>query len=195
MVALVYRPSGLRGQRVDRIEFLHLDAGIDQALEELARRRERSGAVIHQRDLEALRAARDQRIGELLTDFIVFDDVGLHQNVVFCTLDRREHCLVRRRAVAQQGSPVADDEWRVGDPLLEREVTIEDARFLTACLQLVEDLLALLRAQRAARRLELDRRIRSRHVGIDHRERTAAGDDGRRNADDQRRDPGTYGRE
>ena len=189
MVALIDLPTGLRRKGVHRIEFLHLDAGVNQALEEFARRRERAGAVIHQHDFDALRTARDQCVRKLPADIIVLDDVRLHQHVILRGIDRREHCLVSGRPVAQERGAVADDERRVGDGFLECEMAIEDARLLTARFQLVEDLLALLCVESAARRLEPDRRSGARHTGIDRRQRAAAGDEECGDADDQRRDP------
>ena len=88
--------------------------------------------VVDQVDLHAFALLGDQRIGELATDVVVLEDVGLHVDVVARPADRREHRRVRGRPVLEQRDGVAGGQRRSGNGFLEREVAVEDAGLDTA---------------------------------------------------------------
>ena len=160
VVALIQLPILACHRRVDRIELEHADTAVLQLLKELRRRVDGPHAVVDEIDLDPLPLLLHQSPREALAHLVVLQDVGFHVDVVACCLNRREHRLVGGRTVLQQPHLIAGRERTAHDGLLERQVAREDVGFLPAARQPIKDHLALCGSQRAARALELYRRVR-----------------------------------
>ena len=175
MITLVHVPASLGRRRVDRIELQRADAAVAQALEELRRRAERADAVVDQVHLHALALLLDQRISEAQADLVVFEDVGLHVDVVACRLDGCKHRAVCLRPVHEQPDPIAGQQRAVGHRLLEREVAVEDVRLVGSPFERLQDRAAARRGQRTPWAVQLRGRCCGLHVRHDLGQR-AAGD-------------------
>jgi hypothetical protein len=173
VIALVQLPAFARQQRIDGVELEHVDAAVGQALEKLGRCAERADAVADQVDLHALLLLGDQRLCKPLADLIVFEDVGLHVDVILRRADGRDHGLVGRRTVLEQTNVVAGGQRAAGHGLFERQMALEHVARFAAGLQPVEHGLALRTRQRPARPFHLRWRLRARRQ-VGHEARQAA---------------------
>src|ERR1700722_9711007 len=99
MIAMQRSPSKARGKRIDRVELDQPDSVRSHPIEEAARRKHRSEAIVDYVDLHALLLFRDQLVGELVPDLIAVENVGLEIDVMRRALDRGEHRAIRRGAV------------------------------------------------------------------------------------------------
>ena len=125
MVALVHRPALAQRQRVDRVEFQHLDAAVLHLREQRRGGEQRAHAVANYIDLHAGALFGDQRGGKALADFVVVKDVGFHVDVVACAFDGGQHGAVRLGAVAQQAHTVAGGQRAAGHRFFHRQVALK----------------------------------------------------------------------
>jgi len=89
------------------IEEVHADAGLQQAVDELAGEIRRAVVVQRQLDAQAALRGADQRRTQIAADRIVEQDEGLDQHLVLRGADRLEHARKEFLAVLQQAQPVA----------------------------------------------------------------------------------------
>src|SRR3569623_340482 len=175
VITLIHVPAFFELERVDRIEFDQIDAGIGQALEEFVWGLERADAIVDQIHLHALLLLLDEFVGEAPAHFVVVEYVRLHVDVVGSVTDGGEHRLEGRRADLQHRDFIAHHQRTADEGNIYREATLEDGGGLAPRLETVEDFPSLLDGQRAVHALELDGRMRApRHVGNDSRQRAAA---------------------
>ncbi|MDT4834485.1 hypothetical protein FQZ97_681230 [compost metagenome] len=171
VVALVHRPAGLGGQRVDRVELQHLDTDRAEAGEELARGAEGADAVADQVDLYTGQLLGDQRIGEALADFVVFENVGFQVDVIESGVDRIDHRPIGSGTVLQQFDLVAGGQGAADDGFFDCQVQLEDIGVGTARLQTIENGLAACGRERPTGPVELHRRRNgARHIGRESRQ-------------------------
>jgi len=126
VIAVIEQPLFFHRQRVDRVEFEHGNTTSPQAIEEGRRRTEGANAVIDHVYLYAPPLLRQQQIGKLPADFIIFDDVGLQIDMVPGFADGSKHRRIGRRAVLQQRDLVADNQRTADDGLFQRNLLVEN---------------------------------------------------------------------
>lgn len=137
--------------RRDIIEIYDVDPTGLEPIEERGGRGARAKAVVNDVDLHAPGALGQEELAEVLAVALdVLEGVVFEIDAIARAADRREHRPESRHAVAQDARAVADHERALGDRFLDREMALQYVAVRRLGAQLVENCLALFRAERTA---------------------------------------------
>ena len=156
MIAMGGRPWQTASQRTQWVELKHADAALVHPVKKRLRHRERTETIVDDVDLDDATLLRDQGLGELASDRIAGELIGLEVDVVVSGLDRVEHRTIRGGPVFEQCDFVAYDQRTSRNHLLENQVTRENVGRAGGLFQFSKNLFSTPIRDRPVGTLEFD---------------------------------------